>query len=170
MLTNQNTIIMRLACAYILLSVLAACTPNKQPGYAPVVIEDGKNYFGKKINEHKSVGLQEFDILANNTDTLFIKLKAGISEVCLEDGCWFRINLYNGKRMIVTFENEAFVIPTDVAGKHVLIEGKTYLETMSEDEMKKLAVQAGEIQWVIDTIRGPHIQRTFVAKGAVIVQ
>jgi hypothetical protein len=161
---------MRLACAYILLSVLAACTPNKQPGYAPVVIEDGKNYFGKKINEHKSVGLQEFDILANNTDTLFIKLKAGISEVCLEDGCWFRINLYNGERMIVTFENEAFVIPTDVAGKHVLIEGKTYLETMSEDDMKKLAVQAGEIQWVIDTIRGPHIQRTFVAKGAVIVQ
>jgi len=170
MLTNQDTILLRLACVYILLIVLVACAPNKQPSYAPVVIEDGRNYFGKKINERRSVGLQEFDILANNTDTLFIKLKAGISEVCLEDGCWFRINLYNGERMIVMFDNEAFVIPTDVAGRHVVVEGMTYLESRSEDEMKKFAAQSGEIQRVIDTIQGPQIQRTFVAKGAVIIE
>ena len=170
MRTNPNTRKLRFAFAYILLLLVIGCTSNDNSSYETVIIEDGKNYFGKKINDHKAVGLQEFDVLANNTDTLFIKLKAGISEVCLEDGCWFRINLYNGKRMIVTFENDAFVIPTDVAGRHIMIEGKAYLQTRSEDEMKKFAIQAGEIQWVIDTIQGPHIQRTFIARSAVITE
>ena len=170
MRTNPNARKLRFAFAYILLLLVIGCTSNDNSGYETVLIEDGKNYFGKKINDHRAVGLQEFDVLANNTDTLFIKLKAGISEVCLEDGCWFRINLYSGKRMIVMFENDAFVIPTDVAGRHMVIEGKTYLQTRSEDEMKKFAIQAGEIQWVIDTIQGPHIQRTFIAKSAVIME
>ena len=156
---------------YILFVFLVGCTSgDRNNRQSTILIEDGKNYFGKKINDHKSVGLKEFDVLANNTDTLFVKLKAGISEVCQEDGCWFRINLHNGKRMIVLFDKDVYGIPKDVAGKHVMIEGKSYLQTRSEDEMKRFAKQAGELQWIIDTIKGTHIQRTFIAIGTVITE
>lgn len=161
---------MRFSFAYILILLLAGCGSSGEGKQDVVVIEDGKSYFGKKINDHKVVELEEFDVLAKNTDTLFVKLKAGVSEVCIEDGCWFRINLYDRHRMIVEIENDAFTIPTDAAGKHVMIDGKTFIQTRSEEEMKRFAKEAGELQWIIDTIHGTHIQRTFIAKSVVITE
>ena len=107
---------MRSSLSCILFVFIIGCGPfanNSDP--ETILIEDGRNYYGKKINSKKAVELAEFDVLANNTDTLFVKLKAGISEVCQEDGCWFRINLNSGKRMIVHFKDDNFVIPKDVA-------------------------------------------------------
>ena len=148
-----------------------ACDLNSgDKGRDVIVIEDGMNYYGKKINDRKAVGLEEFNILAANTDTLTVKLKAGISEVCQEDGCWFRINLHNGRRMVVHIKDNAFVIPTDMAGRHVMIQGDTYQETITEAVMKKYAVQAGELQWIIDTTHGDHPPRMFVATSVVITE
>lgn len=162
---------MRYLLLYIYLVLTLGCDLNSGKGGQEIIlIEDGMNYYGKKINDRKAVALDEFDILANNTDTLFVKLKAGISEVCQEDGCWFRINLHSGKRMIVKIENDAFVIPSDVSGKHVLIEGKSFIETVPEDVMKHYAKQAGELQWIIDTIHGDHIERIFIASSVVITE
>ena len=160
---------MRSILAYIFILLFVGCAPKGVKRDA-VIIEDGKNYYGKKINDHKVVELEEFDVLAKNTDTLYVKLKAGISEVCLEDGCWFRINLHDRHRMIVEIENDAFSIPTDMAGRHVMIEGKTYMQMRTEEEMKRFAMQAGELQWIIDTISGAHYQRTFLATSAVITE
>jgi len=154
---------------YVILALLVGCAADDH-NPDTIIIEDGMNYYGKKIDERKAVRLPEFDVLAGNTDTLYVKLKAGISEVSLEDGSWFRINLHNGQRMLVKFEGDAFQIPADAGGKHVLIEGKTYLQTLSEDAMKKLAKEAGELQWIIDTISGAHIQRTFIATSVVITE
>ena len=154
---------------YLVIVLALGCVPNNA-SHEVIIIEDGLNYYGKKINDKKAVGLAEFDILANNTDTLSVKLKAGVSEVCQDDGCWFRINLHNGRRMVVHIKDEAFVIPIDVAGKHVMVEGYTYLESVSENVMKKYASQAGELQWIIDTIQGEHLQRMFVASSVVITE
>lgn len=162
---------MRILSLSISILLIIGCTPSSRDSRRDViVIEDGKSYYGKKIDDHKAVDLAEFNILARNTDTLSVKLKAGISEVCQEDGCWFRINLHNGHRMVVHIKDEAFVIPTGMAGRHVMIEGKTYQETVPELEMKKYASQAGELQWIIDTIHGAHPQRMFVASSVVITE
>ncbi|MBL4752973.1 MAG: DUF4920 domain-containing protein [Flavobacteriales bacterium] len=154
--------------SYIVLALVMGCSANHDPD--TILIEDGLNYYGKKIDDKKAVQLPEFDVLAGNTDTLYVKLKAGISDVSLEDGSWFRINLHNGKRMLVKFKDNAFQIPTDVSGKHVLIEGETYLDNLSEDIRKKLANDAGELQWIIDTVSGAQVHRIFIATSVVITE
>jgi len=154
----------------ILLIILGiwACSSNDEINTQKIIIEDGMNYYGKEFNQKGVVSLKEFVVLAENTDTLDIKLKIGISEVCQSMGCWMKVNLIDGAKMIVSFKEHKLLIPKDVAGKTCIINGRTFLRSISADMQKQYAKDLGDKSEAVDTIIAPIVQRFFIANGIII--
>jgi len=152
----------------VLILISCSSTSNEEVSTREIIIEDGLNYYGEKFNQKDAIDLKEFMVLAENTDTLEIKLNVGINEVCQAKGCWIMVNLLGGEKMIVSFKENNLFIPKDVAGKSSSILGKTFLRSVSVEMQKQYAKDLGEQVMLVDTISEPIIQRCFIAKGIII--
>ena len=76
---------------------------------------------------------------ANVGQTLAVKGPA--AEVCQNKGCW--MVLTEGPRSIrVTFQDYAFFVPKDLAGKTVVVEGVLSRKLLSADEAKHYAEES----------------------------
>lgn len=77
---------------------------------------------------------------ANVGRTLAVHARA--AEVCQSKGCW--MVLTEGARSIrVTFQDYAFFVPKDIAGKTVVVEGVLSRRLLSADEAKHYADESG---------------------------
>ncbi len=152
----------------VLILISCSSTSNEEVITREIIIEDGLNYYGEKFDQKDAIDLKEFMVLAENTDTLEIKLNVGINEVCQAKGCWIMVNLLGGEKMIVSFKENNLFIPKDVAGKSCSILGKTFLRSVSVEMQKQYAKDLGEQVILVDTISEPIIQRCFIAKGIII--
>lgn len=52
-----------------------------------------------------------------------LKLEGTVDAVCQMTGCWIDMDLGDGEIVHVTFKDEAFTLPKDIAGKNAVIEG-----------------------------------------------
>ncbi len=152
----------------LIILFLVACSSNENVNIQKIIIEDGMNYYGEKFNQQDAIALNEFVVLAKNTDTLEIKLKVGISEVCQTKGCWMKVNLLGGEKMVVSFLEHNLFIPKDVAGKSCIIMGKTFLRPVSVEMQKQYAKDLGDLTRLVDAINESIIQRCFIASGIII--
>lgn len=152
----------------LIILFLFACSSNENVNTQKIIIEDGMNYYGEKFNQQNAIAVKEFMVLANNTDTLETKLKVGISEVCQTKGCWMKVNLSGGEKMVVSFLEHNLFIPKDVAGKSCIVMGKTFLRPVSVEMQKQYAKDLGEETRLVDAINESIIQRCFIASGIII--
>src|SRR5215211_1115991 len=51
------------------------------------------------------------------------QVKAKVVEVCKAEGCWIRVQRKDGPPMMVRADKHAFLMPENIVGKTVLIEG-----------------------------------------------
>lgn len=90
-----------------------------------------------------------------------VQLRGTIAEVCAKKGCWLRIADPSGgaETVFVKFtcpvEGE-YLIPTDAAGRPVVVQGQVVVEEMSQDQARHYAEDAGKSPAEVAAITGPQ--------------
>lgn len=101
-------------------------------------------------------------------DTVEVKVKTKISEVCAKKGCWIEIPVSDDQNARVTFKDYSFFLPKNGQGKEVILEGKAFKSQTSIDDLKHFAMDGGKSQEEIDAITEDQITWSFEARGALV--
>lgn len=97
------------------------------------------------------------------------QIKGRVAEVCKAEGCWIRLQKADGTTMMVRAKDHAFLMPENIVGKTVLIEGNATVKETSEEMRKHYAEDAGKSKEEIAKIKGPEKSVEFAAKGVKVL-
>lgn len=102
------------------------------------------------------------------SENLETQIKGTITEVCQAKGCWMKVRLEDEQEVFVKFKNYGFFVPTDAAGKEVVMNGQAFVEEMSVSDQKHYAEDKGATQEEIQKIKSPKRTLRFEADGVRI--
>ena len=152
------------AFAMILVSTVSFAQPpagDANPG----------DIYGAKVKAKGATDLTEIVNQLENGSTLEdAKIRAKITDVCPNKGCWLKLELPDGKQATVKMKDYGFFVPLAAKGKTVVIEGQASVKTVSVKELKHFAEDAKKSQAEIDAITQPKKEVNILAKGIVVVQ
>ncbi len=97
-----------------------------------------------------------------------VVVKGTIAQVCQAEGCWMKLKNGAGEDMMVKFKDHAFLVPKDIAGKSAVVYGTARKKTVSVDEQRHLAEDAGKSSEEIAAITAPKIEVRIDATGVVV--
>lgn len=72
------------------------------------------------------------------------QIRGKVVEVCKAEGCWIRLQRSSGESMMVRAKNHAFLMPENIVGKTVLVEGSAVVKVETEEMRKHYAEDAGK--------------------------
>ena len=101
-------------------------------------------------------------------DTVTLKFRADVKEVCQNKGCWMKVNVGEGEEAMVKFKDYGFFMPKDIAGQEVIMEGKAFVEEMSVEEQRHYAEDAGKTKEEIAAITEPKRTLSFESSGVLV--
>lgn len=129
---------------------------------------DDLNYFGKKIDLK---GIEDYKLNKNkllNNPNKNIKIEGKITSTCHEKGCWMKVNI-NKDTLLVRFKDYGFFVPKmGSEDKSVVVNGKISIDTLSINQLKHFAEDAGMTMAEISLITKPKITISFLADGVII--
>lgn len=102
------------------------------------------------------------------SDSLNVQVKGTITEVCQAKGCWMKVNLSDSEEIFVRFKNYGFFVPTDAAGKNVIMNGLAFVEEMSVADQRHYAEDKGATKEEVAKITEPKRTLRFEADGVRI--
>ena len=126
--------------------------------------------FGDKINDEAVLSkteVQEKYKSLKSGDTVAVKFKSEVKEVCQSKGCWMRMDVGEEEAM-VKFKDYGFFMPKDIAGQEVIVEGVAFVEEVSVDEQRHYAEDAGKTAEEIAAITEPKRTLSFISSGVLI--
>lgn len=124
--------------------------------------------YGQVSEEKSAIAADDLDNkLVDNTFTGQIKGK--VAEVCKAEGCWIRLKKDDGTTMMVRAKAHAFLMPENIVGKTVLVEGSATVKETSEEMRKHYAEDAGKPKEEIAKIKGAEKSVEFAAKGVKVL-
>ena len=126
--------------------------------------------YGAKTDAKNAVPASELSTLLKGKDTIAVKVKATVLEVCSKKGCWMNFKVDENQNAFVKMKDYAFFVPLDLAGKTVVLDGKAYTKTTSVSELKHYAEDGKKPQAEIDAITQPKTEIRFMANGIVVVE
>ena len=141
----------------ILLGILSA---NAQKG----------DTFGEKVKPAGAIEGQAFLKQIEGKDSMDVKLKATILEVCQKKGCWMNVDLGDGKTMMVRFKDYGFFVPKDANGRTAIMDGKAFREIITVDMLRHYAEDAGKSKEEIEKITADEERLSFEASGVLILK
>ena len=97
------------------------------------------------------------------------QVKAKVVEVCKAEGCWIKVQRAAGLALMVRAKDHAFLMPENIVGKTVLIEGTATVKEVSEEMRKHYAEDAGKSKKEIAKIKGPEKDVQFTATGVKVL-
>lgn len=97
-----------------------------------------------------------------------IVVQGKITEVCQKKGCWMNIEKGDGTTMMVRFKDYGFFMPLDCAGKTAVMHGNAYMDTVSVEDLRHYAEDAGKSDDEISKITEPKLELAFEADGVVL--
>ena len=124
--------------------------------------------FGKEISEEGAIHSADLVDAMRDRESLAIKVKGIVNEVCQAKGCWLTMDLDQDQVMRVTFKDYGFFVPVNSSGKNVTIEGTVQKQTVTVDMLKHYAKDAGKSDQEISSINESEISYIFVADGVLI--
>lgn len=92
--------------------------------------------------------------------------KGKIKQVCQKKGCFFMLSDGQNEARI-TFKDYGFFIPTNTAGKKVVLKGTFNVKELSEKKAKHYAKDAGDNP---DKVKGPQKEYSLVATSVKIMK
>lgn len=128
------------------------------------------NVYGKAISNEGIISSDKLSFELKNTDVKELKLEGKIDAVCQGSGCWADIEMGNGKIVHVTFKDDAFTLPKNIAGQTATIEGIAKSEVISVEIQKRMAEKEGLSQKEIDEIKEPLTEYYFEAIGVTVIK
>lgn len=126
------------------------------------------NIYGKAISNEGIISAEKLVQELKIIDEKELKLEGKVDAVCQGSGCWVNIDIGNGETAHVTFKDEAFVLPKDIAGQTAVIEGIAVTEVISVEMQKRMAEEEGMSQEEIDEITDPLTEYYFEAEGVTL--
>ncbi len=149
---------------------LGSCAGGGETAPEPTTAEtvETTSYYGDTITAEGA--LTPAELVANLGDNASYtgKVETVINSCCKKKGCWMRVDLGDGKEMKVTFKDYGFFVPLESAGKPVIMQGEAYYDTLSIEELKHYAEDAGKTEAEIDAIIAPEPVLAFEATGVII--
>ena len=97
------------------------------------------------------------------------QIKGKVVEVCKAEGCWIKLQRTDGSSMMVRAKDHAFLMPENIVGKTVLIEGSATVKEVSEEMRKHYAEDGGKSKEEIAKIKGSEKDVQFAAKGVKVL-
>ncbi|HEY4797831.1 MAG TPA: DUF4920 domain-containing protein, partial [Bacteroidia bacterium] len=101
-------------------------------------------------------------------DSAPLKVEGKISAVCQKKGCWMELDLGNNQTMRVAFKDYKFFVPKDASGKTAIVDGMAHNDTLSIEDQKHYAEDAGKSKEEIAQITKPQPEISFEARGVII--
>jgi hypothetical protein len=139
----------------------AAQTKEKTPAAKGVV-------YGVVADEKSPVAPDE--IAARLVDNKYEgQLKAKVVEVCKAEGCWIKVQRKDGTLMMVRAKDHAFLMPENIVGKTVLIDGNATVKETTEEMRRHYAEDAGKSKEEIAKIKGSEKDVQFSARGVKVL-
>lgn len=127
--------------------------------------------FGSKIAADKALTkeqmLKKYATLKKG-DTVSVKFKSRIKDVCKKKGCWMKMDLADNKESFVRFKDYGFFVPLNADDSEAIVSGRAFLDVISVDELKHYAKDGGKSQEDIDKIKEPKVTYAFQADGVLI--
>ena len=155
----------------VIASLFVNCEQKKE--VAPEVAKVEYAKFGDSISVDGALSTDEmmkkFADLKEG-DTLEVKFKSEINEVCQKKGCWMTLDLADDKEAFVKFKDYGFFVPKNAQDKEVVVNGKAFVSVESVDVLKHYAKDAGKSQAAIDSIVEPKVTYSFMADGVLIAK
>lgn len=124
--------------------------------------------FGSPVTEDKATAATEIGTMVPSQGQT-VKIKGPVQEVCQVKGCWMTMAINDNRQMRITFKDYGFFVPTNSSGKTAVIEGQLTSETISVDDLKHLAKDAGKSEQEIEAITEPRTELVFVADGVLLL-
>lgn len=127
--------------------------------------------FGDKILADKALTkeemLKKYKSLKPG-DTLAVKFRSKINDVCQKKGCWMSLELPGGKESFVKFKDYAFFVPLNAADQEAIVSGKAFISETSVAQRKHYAKDGGASEEEIAKITEPKVEYKFMADGVLI--
>lgn len=153
--------------------LFAGCKNEKKVDEVAVVeekIQEKYTSYGDEITDTevltKSQIIEKYNSLTPG-DTVAVKFKTKVNEVCQNKGCWMKMDMGDNEAM-VKFKDYAFFMPKDIAGEEVIVGGKAYVSEMSVQEQQHYAEDAGKTKEEIAAITEPKRTLSFLSNGVLI--
>ena len=127
--------------------------------------------FGDKIAADKALTKDEMFKKYKSLkpgDTVAVKFKSKIKDVCQKKGCWMAMELPNGKESFVKFKDYAFFVPLNAAQQDAVVSGRAFVSEISVAQLKHYAKDGGKSEEEIAKITEPKITYAFQADGVLI--
>ena len=116
--------------------------------------------YGSKITMKNAIPLKQ--AIKEKKKNVLIKAKVG--KVCEAKGCWMVLESKDSD-VRVTFKDYSFFVPLSLIGKNVLVQGELKSHTMSKNEARHMAKDAGKSQEEILKIVSPVTEYRMIASG-----
>ncbi len=126
--------------------------------------------YGAEIDTNGSISPKELLVLMESGDSAHVKLSTTIIETCSKKGCWMNVGMEDGEDMMVRFKDYSFFVPkAGVVNKSTIFEGQAYYDTLSVEDLRHYAMDAGKDSTEIMSISEPKAILAFEATGVVII-
>ena len=125
--------------------------------------------YGKKFNATSTVSVADLnEKMGSNNKIEDVVVEGRISQVCQAEGCWMKLKNDAGEDIFVKFKDHAFLIPKDLAGRRAYVNGTAIRKTVSVEDQKHYAEDAGKSDEEIAKITKPKVELRIDATGVVI--
>ena len=152
--------------AAILFTAFAA---NAQESHDKEKVQAAKGVVYGKLSEEKNV-VPVDELKGKMVDNKFEgQVQGKVVEVCQAEGCWIKVQRADGTAMMVRAKDHAFLMPANIAGKTVVIEGTAVVKEVSEEMRKHYAEDAGKSKEEIAKIKGAEKDVQFSARGVKVI-
>ena len=141
---------------------------NAQP---PKVPADAGALFGEKTTLENAITVDQLFAKmknADNANSVSIKLKGVVREVCKAEGCWIKIQSPDGS-MMVKMKDHSFTVPLILNGKSIVINGIAEQKLTSVEQLRHFAEDAGKSKEEIAKIKEPKKEIIVQAKGILVL-
>ena len=129
--------------------------------------------FGGEMDSTGALATEEMTVKYQNlaiSDTLKTKFTATVTEVCKAKGCWMKLQMEDGSKVMVKFKDYGFFMPKDIEGKRVIVNGMAFVEEMSVEDQRHYATDGGKSKEEIAQITKPKKTYAFEADGVLLEQ
>ena len=149
-------------------TLLSACTAQ-QP--TDTTKETGQpQSFGESISDSGASSYADLLAKMPGIDSLHVKVKGTVRDVCQNKGCWMNINDgQDAAQVFVQFKDYGFFMPKDIAGREVIIEGYAYKDVTSVEDLRHFAGDKGKSKEEIEAITEPKEELKFMASGVLLL-
>jgi hypothetical protein len=149
--------------------LFTAFAANAQETHEKEKVQAAKGVVYGKVSEEKNVVAVD-ELKSKLVENKFEGQVLGkVVEVCQAEGCWIKIQRADGTSMMVRAKDHSFLMPANIVGKTVVLEGTAVVKEVSEEQRRHYAEDANKSKEEIAKIKGSEKDVQFSAKGVKVI-